>query len=173
MVNQWGLEELTNTMPVYFVTDNARNLKAAINLSLWIPSQCFSHTLQLVIIDAKKETNVGDVIRKARVIVSHYNQLARAEKKLHDWLKVLNMSIKNLIQDVSTRWNSEYFMLNCLVENQRPIVADLAEFNEGLMLQNNDWKIVKRLVSVLQPFAEATAEISGEIYSTLSSKIPI
>jgi zinc finger BED domain-containing protein 1 (E3 SUMO-protein ligase ZBED1) len=62
MMAKWGKEDIASSMTVYIVTDNARNLTAAINKTDWYAVQCFAHTLQLTINDAKKENSVPDVI---------------------------------------------------------------------------------------------------------------
>lgn len=45
MASAWDLEHIDAEIPVYMVTDNAQNLKAAINQSNWESVSCFAHSL--------------------------------------------------------------------------------------------------------------------------------
>lgn len=48
--------DLPQDIPVYTVTDNGRNFVSAVTRTPWHGLQCFGHTLQLCINDAKKQT---------------------------------------------------------------------------------------------------------------------
>ena len=58
-----------------------------------------------------------------------------------------------MIQDVETRWNSTYNMLERICEQQASICAALVDLKRvDLMLQDNDVKIMENLVEILKPF---------------------
>lgn len=62
----WSIPE--NTVPIYIVSDNARNITSAIsnNTSGWTHRKCFAHSLQLAINDAKKSSDVAPLLKKVR-----------------------------------------------------------------------------------------------------------
>ena len=58
-----------------------------------------------------------------------------------------------MIQDIETRWNSTYNMLERICEQQASICAALVDLKRvDLMLQDNDVKIMENLVEILKPF---------------------
>ena len=86
------------------------------------PISCFSHTLQLVVKDSlKTQRYVNDVIATSKNIVKHFN---------HSSVAYSNLSIiqtKKLIQDVSTRWNNTYYMLEHLLEQKCALALYVTE----------------------------------------------
>jgi len=76
---------------------------------------------------------------------------------------------KKLMQDISTRWNSTYYMLDRFVELEDAIRGTLGLLdNPPQTLSADEWKITKELIQVLRPFEEATKAISGSKYMTAS-----
>lgn len=67
----WDLRSLS--VPIYVVTDNAKNYTCAISNSSFQHVSCFAHMLQLVVGDAKKELGTSTLLVNARGIVSHFN----------------------------------------------------------------------------------------------------
>ena len=80
----------------------------------------------------------------------------------------------SMIQDVETRWNSTYNMLERICEQQASICAALVDLKRvDLMLQDSDVKIMENLVEILKPFFQITETICGENYTTVSSIKPL
>ena len=77
---------------------------------------CFSHTLQLAVNDSFKLPSIHSVIINARRLVTFFSKSVLAAQALEDNQKRLGKDVKRLIGDVSTRWNSAYFMLSRLHE---------------------------------------------------------
>ncbi|CAI6368031.1 unnamed protein product [Macrosiphum euphorbiae] len=76
---------------------------------------------------------------------------------------------KKLMQDISTRWNSTYYMLERFVELEDAIRGTLGLLdNPPQTLSADEWKITKELIQVLRPFEEATKAVSGSKYMTAS-----
>lgn len=77
MVNECNIDILNLKIPIYMVTDNARNISCAFNNynsnDILHHYFCAAHTLQLAIEDALKENNMGSLLKKCRSIVTHYN----------------------------------------------------------------------------------------------------
>ncbi|KAG0410779.1 hypothetical protein HPB47_012107 [Ixodes persulcatus] len=77
IIKDWSLD--LSSVPTYVVTDNGRNIRAAVRQMEWIPLQCLGHTFQLAIKDAKEETPAVSLLcKKARAIVGHYKHSAQA-----------------------------------------------------------------------------------------------
>jgi hypothetical protein len=113
---------------------------------------------------------VIDLLAKARRIVGHFNHSSKActEFKLLQQQQNENTPLL-LVQDVPTRWNSAYLMLERL--QKRAIQMYLADHNELPTLASNDWKIIEHLLYILKPFYELTNVMSSELCS-LSTVIP-
>ncbi|KAJ8893097.1 hypothetical protein PR048_005680 [Dryococelus australis] len=56
ILQKWNIPTDGNTVPLYIVSDNARNFRAALEAINCTLRSCYAHTLQLAIGDAKKET---------------------------------------------------------------------------------------------------------------------
>ncbi|KAJ8930409.1 hypothetical protein NQ314_016804 [Rhamnusium bicolor] len=106
-VQEWDLENKI----ILTVSDNASNIKSAISTELgWKFFGCFAHTLNLTVQDAL--ILVLPIIDKVKTIVSHFKRSTIANSKLMQFQKQSGIDIpKKLIQDVSTRWNSTFYML--------------------------------------------------------------
>lgn len=77
-----------------------------------------------------------------------------------------------MIQDVQTRWNSTFFMLQRLLEQRRAITLYCAENESVSNLSSNQWSVLENAVGLLQPFEELTREVSSSSAS-ISIVIPI
>lgn len=86
------------------------------------------HTLQLILGEAvlgKESTKI--VLSMCRKTVAHFKHSALACHKLSNIQKQLNLNKKNLVQDVITRWNSSYYMLERLKEERRALTVYSSE----------------------------------------------
>ena len=71
-----------------------------------------------------------------------------------------------LIQDVVTRWNSTYYMLERCIHLQIPLCKLIDELGlEGP--SEADWSAAKMLCQFLKPFQIVTDYLQGEKYPTL------
>ncbi|KAJ8887583.1 hypothetical protein PR048_013800, partial [Dryococelus australis] len=75
------------------------------------------------------------------------------------------------IQDVETRWSTEYAMLDRLVSLREAVAAELSSSDVD-SLSPLEWKLTSGLVEVMKPFADATKECCGNNYPTASMVIP-
>ena len=66
-----------------------------------------------------------------------------------------------LIQDVTTRWNSTYYMLNRLVQQRRAVAVFCTEVDSVMGLNANQWSLMENVVATLKPFEEITKDICG------------
>ena len=71
--------------------------------------------------------------------------------------------VLHLIQDVPTRWNSSFIMLQRLLrlKDTLLVMGDKEEYKQMLeKIRPADWQIISNVVNVLKPFAEVTENLS-------------
>lgn len=80
-----------------------------------------------------------------------------------------------LIQQVDTRWNSVYYMLERYLEQHETIKTTLCllDRNDLLTPTSGHFATMREVVEVLAPFEAVTKEISSENYTSASKIIPI
>jgi hypothetical protein len=143
---------------------------------------CFGHTLQLAINDALKEcSEITSLIKKCKDIVSHFSGspkqkqfLLEAQMEIEDWNKFLFV-----VRDVSTRWNSTFYLLKRLtilkpaMYKYKSFLAELRDNSslksyEEKELSSDEWEKVTELVKLLYPYECISKKLSGSQYPTLS-----
>ena len=75
-------------------------------------------------------------------------------------------------QDVQTRWNSTFYMVQRLIEQKKAVIAYSAEHDLPAVLTKHQWELMDKLVALLEPFEEITRQISSED-ATLADVIPV
>ena len=71
---------------------------------------------------------------------------------------------KKLKQDISTRWNSTFYMIQRLLEGRWSIVAVLSDESVTrsdwyLDLHSEQWDLLENIAKILEPFDTATDNI--------------
>ncbi|CAG5044456.1 unnamed protein product [Parnassius apollo] len=156
IVESWNISDKIHVI----VTDNGRNIVKAVNDSRFEGKTCFIHTLQReihVALDAQESVN--DAIAAGRRIVTQFNHSQPAQKKLQLIQIELNIPKHKLIQDVSTRWNSTFYMVERLLEQNRAISLYISDNSNTINFQNlteRQWDLLKECLALLQPFEEIT-----------------
>lgn len=149
------------------VTDNAANIKSAVNILKLRHISCFAHSLNLVVQDAINR-NIKDLVERTKSIVQYFKQSSFALTKLHEMQNNLNKDNLKLKQDVPTRWNSTFEMLDRFLLNKEPIVSALALLGYKNTLQPEEWDLMEHCVNILRIFNEITIEVSSEKTVSLS-----
>ncbi|KAI2659240.1 Zinc finger BED domain-containing protein 4 [Labeo rohita] len=157
--------------------DNASNMKAAME-DMAVPSLgCFAHTLQLVVHEGlMSQRSVSDALANSRKIVAHFKHSQLAQSRLEDLQREMQgarttTTPARLVQDVQTRWNSSFYMIKSLLTEKRPLCAYAADHNLPATLSANEWGLLEKTVTVLEPFKELTRKISSAT-STAADVIP-
>ncbi|XP_018377324.1 PREDICTED: zinc finger BED domain-containing protein 1-like, partial [Trachymyrmex cornetzi] len=171
IVHEWGIEKKI----LLAVSDSANNIKSAISKELgWKHFSCFAHTLNLIVNDALHTDGITEILEKIKIIVGHFKRSYISNEKLMLFQKNNGDQPLKLIQDVPTRWNSTYFMLERFSKLETAIRSTLAVLDKDLpILTVEEWKIINELCQVLKPFEAVTKTISGQKYCSASLIIPL
>ncbi|CAG9840792.1 unnamed protein product [Diabrotica balteata] len=101
--------------PAYQIPNNAANItKAVKDIVHWKHLGCLAHTINLIANDCI--TIIEPVIAKIRNLVTYFKRSTSAIVKLLYVQKQSGKIPKKLLQDVSTRWNSTYCMLERILD---------------------------------------------------------
>ena len=154
------------------VCDNAANMVAGIRKCGLAAIGCTIHTLQLVVKDSiLVQRSVIDMLAWCRKIVGHFKHSSLATGHLHSILCQLSLAENKLMQDEPTRWDSTYYMLECLVEQHRAISLYDADYGLPERLSANDWQQAEKIVKLLEPIQRVTKELSAK-EASISKVIP-
>ena len=124
---------------------------------------------------------ISKSIARCRNIVSFFHRSVLASETLAKTQKDGEPG-KGLtfIQDVATRWNSTYLMLERSVRLRIPLCAVL--YDRGIIkeqdakmleLSDNVWSVAELITMVLKPLQIATQTMNREYYPTLGNVYPI
>ena len=171
ITDEWNISEKL----VASVTDNGANMVAGIRLNGWKHLPCFAHTLNLVVQDAiRSDSKVSAIKEKCKKIVAYFHRSCKATERFVSVLTRQSIEPKKLIQEVETRWNSTYYMLERLIELHEPVATTLCLLNRNdLCLSDQEVDIMKHAVEILKPFEAATREMSADTYISVSKVIPL
>ncbi|KAK0154005.1 Zinc finger BED domain-containing protein 4 [Merluccius polli] len=173
-LNHWEIP-LENVHVI--LRDNASNMKAAME-DMAVPSLgCLAHSLQLVVHEGlMSQRSVSDALANSRKIVGHFKHSQLAQSRLEDLQREMQgagatTTSARLVQDVQTRWNSSFYMIKSLLKEKRTLCAYAADHNLPATLSANEWCLLEKTVTVLEPFEELTRKISCAT-STAADVIP-
>lgn len=142
--------------------DNASNMQKAMDNMGVRSLGCVAHTMQLVVNEGLlSQRSVSDAVASGRHIVAHFKHFPLAYSRLQDIQLEMNMAQKRLKQDVKTRWNSTYFMIESLLEQKRALSAYAADHDLPTTLTANQWSLLKKTKTCLEPFEEFTRKVSS------------
>lgn len=170
VIDEWNLQGKV----LIVISDNAANIKKAIQEELKLKHlSCYAHTLNLIALDAVKQ--IDGIVLKVKNVVAYFKRSTTANAKFFDQQRQLNKLPKKLIQDVPTRWNSTYYMLERFCELEEPIRTTMA-----LVVNKNwpiffveEWELLKEIVKILKPLETVTNFVSGQKFVTASSIITL
>ncbi|KAJ4924097.1 hypothetical protein JOQ06_000337 [Pogonophryne albipinna] len=115
-----------------------------------------------------------DIQAKARKLGGYFRSSILAKEKLVSVQKQLGRPTLKLLQEVETRWNSTYHMLQRLVDLREPVGAALASLNtEITTLTSAEFTTISGCLSLLSAFNEATIELSEEKNVSGSKDVPL
>ncbi|XP_034062087.1 zinc finger BED domain-containing protein 4-like [Gymnodraco acuticeps] len=115
-----------------------------------------------------------DIRAKARKLVGYFRSSTLAKEKLVSVQRQLGRPTLKLLQEVETRWNSTYHMLQRLVDLRKPVGAALASLNtEITTLTSAEFTTISGCLSLLSGFNDATIELCEEKNVSGSKVVPL
>ncbi|XP_003783147.1 zinc finger BED domain-containing protein 4 [Otolemur garnettii] len=154
------------------VTDNP-SIGKTLNEGEHTSVQCFSHTVNLIVNEAiKSQRMVQNLLSIARKICERVHRSPKAKEKLAELQKEYELPQHHLIQDVPSRWNTSFHMLERLIEQKRAINEMSIECNFRELISCDQWEVMQSVCHALKPFDAASQEMSTHM-STLSQVIPM
>ncbi|XP_078030269.1 E3 SUMO-protein ligase ZBED1-like [Epinephelus lanceolatus] len=116
LMEEWGIEGKVTSI----VTDAGANMVASVRILNLRHAICFAHALNLVVKKSLDATpGLEDLRTRARKVVSFFKTSTTAKEKLREVQEQMNRPVKKLIQEVDTRWNSTFLMLQRLFEERQ------------------------------------------------------
>lgn len=157
------------------ITDGATNMIKAItdmfpsHRHIW----CTAHKLNLVIEDVINENeDLTVLIEDLKKIVTFFKSSNNAARDLERFQN--SETPLRLIQDVSIRWNSTFDLMERFLKLVEIVSKVLLKYPKGPdMIRGNQMALLQDAVQMLAPFKEATEELSGQKYVTISRIIPM
>ena len=157
------------------VRDGAKNMRNGCNQIKDCQNvQCVIHLLQLVVKDALFEHHeLKPIITKCRDICRFVHQSSRATNEFRRIQMekqpgvTSKAQVKQLIGDVTTRWNSTYIMMRRILKLRDSLdafmygQADLGKWTHAKCFSPNDWAQIEHAVTLLKPFYTYTDIMSS------------
>jgi hypothetical protein len=165
---------------IAIVTDNGANIvKASIDtFGKSRHVRCFAHTLNLVPEKSfQNSPEISVILEKVRKIIRWFKNSVIGSDELRKMQMndgVPEGTTLKLKQDVQTRWNSVFYMIDRFIQLSRYVSQILLDNPSGPdMIVATELNTLKELQLILKPLEIATRELSGEKYVTISKVIPI
>lgn len=154
------------------VTDN-HSIGKTLNESDHSSVDCFGHTVDLIVNEAiKSQRMVQNLLSIARKICERVHRSTKAKEKLAELQKEYGLPQHQLIQDVPSKWNTSFHMLERLIEQKRAIDEMSIECNFRELISCDQWEVMQSVCHALKPFEAASKEMSMHT-ATLSQVIPM
>ncbi|XP_076870081.1 E3 SUMO-protein ligase ZBED1-like [Brachyhypopomus gauderio] len=168
---EWGVQKKVRCL----VTDAAPNIVACAGILKMRHTVCIAHALNLVVQKAIDQTpGFEDIRSKARKIALYFRSSTTAKERLFQVQEQMGRSTLKLIQEVETRWNSTFAMLQRLYQEREPVGAALVTLKTDLTpLTSEEYHTINECLGVLSTFHEATTELSEERRVSGSKVIPL
>jgi len=139
-----------------------------------LPSRmsCFAHSLQLVVRDG---LSCMGVIRSTLGKCSKLANLVHQSALFRSAFEAELGAGKAVPATNDTRWNSTYRQLQAIVDLDRDKLSNVLQQSkhENLVLTTKEYQQLRDLLSIIEPFAEATDLTQGDKTITVSCIVPV
>lgn len=147
--------------------------------------RCFAHIINLAVKAALRP--LDGALQQVRLVVSIINgSQVRQQRFTEIQQQVIEQQdgflgssgptkVYSLVDEIHTRWNSTYLMLQRFLKLRAAIELAISEMDELFTIEIN-WTCIESLVSYLELFFELTKRVSGHNYSTIgfiNASVPI
>ncbi|XP_072400381.1 E3 SUMO-protein ligase ZBED1-like [Diabrotica undecimpunctata] len=122
------------------VSDNGSNIKSAVSNYLQIfHLPCVAHTLNLIVTKSLTDVaELNDILKKCRALVNHFKHSSLACDKLRSVQEQMGLPNLKVKQEVVTRWNSCFHMLQRLLEIKNSLCVAVANLSKPPEFLNAD-----------------------------------
>lgn len=170
VMEEWGIASKVRCL----VTDAAANMIACGRMLHIRQTVCIAHSINLTVKKACDQVPaLTEIPNKARQIVTYFRSSTTAKEKLNQMQQQMGAPCKKLINEVPTRWNSTYHMLERMTEQKEAVWVSMASLKTDIPpLTPEDFEIIEEMLRVLSPFDQATRELSEEKRVSGSKVIP-
>ena len=86
-----------------------------------------AHRIQLFVEDGLKINAIAQLNGASQKLINHFKHSTVATAALAKRQKSMGISVKKLVQDCATQWNSTYYLLEGIVETRWPFSAVLSD----------------------------------------------
>lgn len=150
--------------------DNGSNIVLATEILGWPRMPCFSHTLQVAVEQAVSLPEVSKALACCQHLVTHFNHSSKSTYLLKRKQEDLHHPQHSLIQDVATRRNSAFYVL----EQQQPFCVTLLELKKGdLMPSDAEFSTMEKYLEVMKSLVIITEALGAEKWVTISTVRPL
>ncbi|XP_042961542.1 zinc finger BED domain-containing protein RICESLEEPER 2-like [Carya illinoinensis] len=183
-LKEWGLirvvtctvdNALSNDTALGYLKTFLREANKTILGGEYLHVRCAAHILNLIVSDGMK--NLHDSIARVRTVVRWVRSSPVRLKKFKVVARSAGItSKKRLCTDLTTQWNSTFFMLEAaqeyklafaLLDEEDIQYVKYFEHEAGLgKPMTEDWDVVSTFVDFLRFFYEITTILSGSLYPT-------
>lgn len=139
---------------------------------------CFAHTLNLASQKALQVDTAAKLLGRVRRVVGFLHRSIRGAEILRQKREQLSLPVHKLIQDVSTRWNSSFDMLQRFLEQQPAVFAtlmsrELRKREEVNSVNERDIGNAEDIVKLMAPAKVVTTVMCEEEQPTISMIAPL
>lgn len=177
-ISEWNLQRYEQNPSL--TSDNASNIvNAAKQAELSPHVGCVAHTINLATQRGLKVSQMDRLLGRIRRIASFFHRSTTAMAVLKSKQSLLELPQHKLINDVPTRWNSSYDMVQQFLEQQTAIEAVLLtkdvkkNAKDVHFLSENDISAAESVIKVLGPIKTITTILCDEKTPTVSMIHPL
>lgn len=149
------------------------NLKDALLMNgKFFHIRCCAHILNLIVQDGLK--HIDDSVGKIRESIKYVRGSQGRKQKFLDCAAQVSLECKRgLRQDIPTRWNSTFLMIDSALYYQRAFLhLQLSDSNYKHSLSQDEWGKLEKLSKFLKVFYDVTCLFSGTKYPTANLYFP-
>ena len=167
------------------VTDNAADVIHGVELAGLAPVGCICHRYQLAIQDALEESELFKrLVNKCQGIAVKIRRSGKLQRVLYECQKEIYGSTLNIVTNVVTRWFSNYYLLERILQIADEIEAVIKaealtfgiEFRESFVkeftLARDEKEAISFFVRMIKLMLDRSETMSSETINTMSFCIP-
>ncbi|XP_019189244.1 PREDICTED: zinc finger BED domain-containing protein RICESLEEPER 2-like [Ipomoea nil] len=149
---------------------NARNV--LLDDGKYFHLRCYAHILNLIVQEGLKEVDIA--VKKVRESVKYVKGSQVRKQKFLECVSLVSLNTKRgLRQDVPTRWNSTYLMLQSALYFRMAFShLEISDSNYKHCPSKDEWDRIEKLSKFLGVFYEITCVFSGTKYPTTNLYFP-